>query len=210
MKFSVTLLWLALVLVSSAAPKFAVVRVTDIYRELPSTAALQKDIQSQREAILTNKRAEQLRVIIGELQALQAQLQAKKNELDSEGGRKLIRDFEIKRQEAETLRLEFEEFRAAEDKRINGDMVARMRGSLDRISAAAQQIAKERNLEGVFDTSGNTNTGLPFILYAADAEDLSEDVIGLLAEKPLDEPEKDPDAADEAEKPADAADKPIE
>ena len=210
MKFSVTLLWLALALVSSAAPKFAVVRVTDIYRELPSTASLQKDIQTQRDAILTNKRAEQLRVIIGELQALQAQLQARKNELDSEGGRKLIRDFEIKRQEAETLRQEFEEFRATEDKRINGEMVARMRGSLDRISAAAQQIAKERNLEGVFDTSGNTNTGLPFVLYAADAVDLSEDVIGLLAEKPLDEPEKAPDAAGEVEKTADAGDKPVE
>ena len=210
MKFSVTLLWISLVAISAAAPKFAVVRVTDIYRELPSTAEMQKDLKSQRDAILQNKRAVQLRGIIGELQVLQSQLQAKKNEMESESGKKLVRDFEIKRQEAETLRQEFEEFRESEDKRINKVMVETMRSSLDRISGAAQQIGKERNLEGVFDVSGNSNTGLPFILYSADSEDLTEDVIELLAEKPLDEAEETPETAEEAETPAETGDKPEE
>ncbi len=210
MKFSVTLLWISLVAISAAAPKFAVVRVTDIYRELPSTAEMQKDLKSQRDAILQNKRAVQLRGIIGELQVLQSQLQAKKNEIESESGKKLVRDFEIKRQEAETLRQEFEEFRESEDKRINKVMVETMRSSLDRISGAAQQIAKERNLEGVFDVSGNSNTGLPFVLYIADSEDLTEGVIELLAEKPLDEAEETPETAEEAETPAETGDKPEE
>ncbi|MEK6231687.1 MAG: OmpH family outer membrane protein [Luteolibacter sp.] len=210
MKFSVTLLWISLVAISAAAPKFAVVRVTDIYRELPSTAEMQKDLKSQRDAILQNKRAVQLRGIIGELQVLQSQIQAKKNEIESESGKKLVRDFEIKRQEAETLRQEFEEFRESEDKRINKVMVETMRSSLDRISGAAQQIAKERNLEGVFDVSGNSNTGLPFVLYIADSEDLTEGVIELLAEKPLDEAEETPETAEEAETPAETGDKPEE
>lgn len=210
MKFSVTLLWISLVAISAATPKFAVVRVTDIYRELASTAEMQKDLKSQRDAILQNKRAVQLRGIIGELQVLQSQLQAKKNEMESESGKKLVRDFEIKRQEAETLRQEFEEFRESEDKRINKVMVETMRSSLDRISGAAQQIGKERNLEGVFDVSGNSNTGLPFILYTADSEDLTEDVIELLAEKPLDEAEETPETAEEAETPAETGDKPEE
>ncbi|GEM_PF-1055522 len=210
MKFSVTLLWISLVAISAAAPKFAVVRVTDIYRELPSTAEMQKDLKSQRDAILQNKRAVQLRGIIGELQVLQSQIQAKKNEIESESGKKLVRDFEIKRQEAETLRQEFEEFRESEDKRINKVMVETMRSSLDRISGAAQQIAKERNIEGVFDVSGNSNTGLPFVLYIADSEDLTEGVIELLAEKPLDEAEETPETAEEAETPAETGDKPEE
>jgi len=199
-----------LVAISAAAPKFAVVRVTDIYRELPSTAEMQKDLKSQRDAILQNKRAVQLRGIIGELQVLQSQIQAKKNEIESESGKKLVRDFEIKRQEAETLRQEFEEFRESEDKRINKVMVETMRSSLDRISGAAQQIAKERNIEGVFDVSGNSNTGLPFVLYIADSEDLTEGVIELLAEKPLDEAEETPETAEEAETPAETGDKPEE
>ena len=202
MKFLVTLLWVSLAAMAAATPKFAVVRVTDIYRELPSTAALQRDIQAQREAILQNKRAELLRVIIGELQLLQSQLQAKKDELISEACKKLVRDYEIKRQEAETLRQEFEEFREAEDKRINKAMVEAMRSSLDRIGGAAQQLAKEQNFDGVFDTSGNSNTGVPFVLYVRDAVDLTEDVVGLLAEKPLDEAANAPEAAGEADKPS--------
>ncbi|MDE0836046.1 MAG: OmpH family outer membrane protein [Akkermansiaceae bacterium] len=210
MKFSVTLLWISLVAISAAAPKFAVVRVTDIYRELASTAEMQKDLKLQRDAILQNKRAVQLRGIIGELHVLQSQFQAKKNEMESESGKKLVRDFEIKRQEAETLRQEFEDFRESEDKRINKVMVETMRSSLDRISGAAQQIAKERNLEGVFDVSGNSNTGLPFILYTADSADLTEDVIEFLAEKPLDEAEETQETAEEAEPPAETGDKPEE
>ena len=89
-------------------------------------------------------------------------------------------------------------------------MVETMRSSLDRISGAAQQIAKERNIEGVFDVSGNSNTGLPFVLYIADSEDLTEGVIELLAEKPLDEAEETPETAEEAETPAETGDKPEE
>lgn len=66
MKFIVTFLWLAL----AATPKFAVVRVTDIYRDLPSTAATQKKVVAEREAIWEGKRAEHLRAMIGILRSL--------------------------------------------------------------------------------------------------------------------------------------------
>ncbi|MDP4625861.1 MAG: hypothetical protein NWT08_12065 [Akkermansiaceae bacterium] len=83
MKFIVTSLWLALVAISFAAPKFAVVRVTDIYRDLPSTAALQKKVVAERDAIMDNERAEQLRAIISVLQSMQVQLDAKKEDMES-------------------------------------------------------------------------------------------------------------------------------
>ena len=207
MKLSVTLLWIALTGICAAAPKFAVVRVSDIFRDLPSTVAMQKDIQSQHDAIMKTIAAEQLRSIIGELKNLQTLLQTKKNELETEAGRKLVRDYEIKRQEAETLKRDFDEFRATEDKRINKTMVVAMRSSLDRIAAAAQKIAMERNLDAVFDTSGNTDTGLPFVLYARDAVDLSADVLSLLSKKPLDETRVTPDATENFGKPAETVDK---
>lgn len=196
MKFTVILAWIALATTLSAAPKFGVVRVTDIYRGLPSTAAMQQKMQSEREAILKNTRAERLRTSIAEMEAIESQLRAVKDELDTEDGKKLIRAYEIKRQEVSTLRQAFEEYRAEEDKRINTDLVAATRASLNRISAAAQQIAKERNLDGVFDTSGNSNTGVPLLLYAAKAEDLTDDVIGLLGEKPVVEGEEATEAAE--------------
>lgn len=184
MKFLVLIAWLTLGMALAAAPKFAVVRVTDIYRSLPSTAALQKSVQQQRNAVLQNVRAEQLRSIIGELQSLQTELQAKRDELDTEPVKKLMRDYEIKRQEAETLRQEFEGYRGEEEKRINREMVAAMRSSLDRIAEASQKIAKERNIDAVFDPSGNTNSGVPFVLHHGDALDLTDDVVDLLGEGP--------------------------
>lgn len=195
MKFVITLTWLALSAVLTAAPKYAVVRVTDIYRELASTEAFQKQLQQQRDDILKNKRAEQFRISISELQALEAQLKENKDQMESETGQKLIRDYEIKRQEAETIRQEFEQYSSSETKRINKEMVAGMRASLQRITGAAEQIAKERNLDGVFDISGNSNTGVPFVLFVGDAPDLTDDVIELLDDKPLTE-NADPAAAD--------------
>ena len=187
MKFLITLSWLAFSAVLFAAPKFAVVRVTDIYRELPSTAATQKKIREQREAIESNERADGFRAILVELRDLEGVLKENKDRIDTENGKKLIRNFEIKRQEAEALREDFQEFSEEENKRINKEMVAGMRAALDRISAAATQLAKERNLDAVLDISGNSNTGIPFVLYSGDAPDITEDVVELLGEKPLEE-----------------------
>ena len=193
MKLFVTLLWLGFAALAFGEGGFAVVRVTDIYRELPSTAAMQEEIKAQRAEIIENQRAEQLRSIIVELQSIQSQLQGITDQTDTEQGKKVVRAYEIKRQEAETLRQEFEEFRAGEEKRINKLMVAEMRKSLNEITAAASQLAKERSLDGVFDTSGNSNTGVPFVLYVKDAEDLTEDVVELLnAKEPQEEPSEGP------------------
>lgn len=201
MKFLVTLAWLGLVASSSAAPKFAIVRVSDIYRELPSTAAKLKEIQNQRKAIEDNQRAEQFREIITELQGLQKQIEAGKDQIETDNGKKLVRAYEIKRQEAETLRVELERFGEAENKRINIEMVTGMRDSLNRIQEASRKLAAERNLDAVFDTSGNSNTGLPFVLYSGNAPDITADVIALLGEKPLDE--KPPAEKPLVEKPLD-------
>ena len=80
---------------ASAAPKFALVRVKDIYAELPSTVILQQQIKKERDDIMKDQRAEQLRKIIGELQALQAQLSDKANPLDEATQKKLARTYEI-------------------------------------------------------------------------------------------------------------------
>ena len=164
---------LATALPAAAAPRFAVVRIKDIYTALPSTAAIQQQIKDEQAAIMKDQRAEQLRKIIGELQALQAQLSDKTTPLDEATSRKLARTYEIKRQEAQTLQQEFENFKAEQEKIINRKMVAGMRASLDRIEAASQKISKERGYDAVFDSSGDTNTGVPFILFSKNAPDLT-------------------------------------
>jgi Skp family chaperone for outer membrane proteins len=83
--------------VAAAAPRVALVRVKDIYLALPSTTSFQQEIKNERDDILKDERAIQLRKIIGELQALQSQLSDKSTPLDEASNRKLARTFEIKR-----------------------------------------------------------------------------------------------------------------
>lgn len=164
------------VIATAAAPRFALVRVKDIYAALPSTTALQQTVKTQREDILRDQRAEELRTIIGELSALREQISDKAKPLDEATNRQLSRTYEIKRQEAQTLQQEFENFKEKREKEINRKMVAAMRASLDRIAKASAKIAKERGFHAVFDSTGETNTGQPFVLYHKEAPDLTADI----------------------------------
>ena len=182
---------IASALAAGAAPRFALVRVKDIYSALPSTTALQEQVKKERDEIMKNERAEQLRKIISELQTLQSQLSDKSKPLDEATSKTLARSYEIKRQEALTLQQEFEGFQTEQEKAINKKMVAGMRESLDRIAKVTAQIAKERGYDTVFDSSGNTNTGVPFILFSKNAPDITVDIQAAL---------KDGETASTAEK----------
>lgn len=166
----------AAALTASAAPRFALIRVKDIYTGLPATAALQQQIKAERDDIMKDQRAEELRKILAELQDLQTRLSDKNNPLSEEISRKLARSYEIKRQEAQTRQKEFESFRAEREKEINRKMVAGMRASLDAIMETSRRIGKEQGYDLVFDGSGDTNTGKPFVLYSREAPDLTDDV----------------------------------
>lgn len=176
---------LALILASStfrasAGPLVAVVRVRDIYAALPATEALQKQVKQERDAILLDPRAEELRRIIAQLREIQARLSDKKNPPDDASARMLARRYELTRQEAQTLQRDFENFRAEREKDINRRMVAGMRASLALIHETAHKVAAEQGCDLVLDNSGNTNTGVPFLLYQKDAPDLTSAVVAAL------------------------------
>lgn len=173
---AISMILLASVATAVAAPRFALVRIKDIHSELPSTAALQQQLKKERDDIMRDQRAESLRKIIGELQSLQAQLADKSNPLDEATNRTLARNYEVKRQEAQTLQQEFESFKSEQEKAINRKLVTGMRDSLNRIVTVSQQVAKERGYDTVFDSSGHTNTGVPFVLFSKNATDLTPEI----------------------------------
>jgi Skp family chaperone for outer membrane proteins len=183
-------------LTAVAAPRLALVRVKDIYSALPSTTVLQDRIKGQREQIMRDQRANKLREIVADLQTLQAQLSDKTKPLDEPTARTLARTYELKRQEALTLQQDFESFKTDQEKEINRRMVTGMRASLDQIAEVTRKIAKERGFEAVIDSSGDTNTGVPFVLFSKDAPDITDDVRAAL---------KDLAAAEEGKKPESAA-----
>lgn len=183
MKHLVTFLWLALTVSAISETKFATVRVTDIYRGLPSTEATQNDINEKRLAIMDDVRAERLREGTEELKELSGRLQEMtKEEPDPKQAEELLRACRQKATEVESLRQEFETFNEEQSELLKREIVDAMRASLDRITAAAGQVARERNLDVVLDISGESNTGVPVVIHSDDAADITEDVIELLGE----------------------------
>lgn len=170
----------------AAPPKVALVRISDVYRQLPSTKTEQAAITALRAEILKDQRAEELRKLISELQALQTELQRLNDTAGSDAARRdtLSREYEIKRSSVQSLQQEFETFRAERTAEINRKMVEGMRASLDRIAASAQKLGSEKGFDWVMDSSGSTNTGLPFVLYAKDAKDLTDDLMAALSAAP--------------------------
>ncbi len=197
MKFfpALSMTLLASALAATAAPRFALVRVKEIYAQLPSTLAFQQQIKSERDAVMKDLRADNLRKAITELQAVQAQLSDKSHPLDETANRLVARTYELKRQEAQSLQADFESFKAEQEKAINRKLVAGMRAALGRIVKTSQEIAKKQGFHMVLDSSGNTNSGVPFILSHKAAPDLTAEILTTLqAAEPTASPEKSMDA----------------
>jgi len=196
---SITLL--ATVLSATAAPRCALVRVKDIFTALPSTVAIQKQLEEEKATIMKDQRAVQLRTIIGQLQVLKAQLSDRNKPLEEATRRRLTRTYEITLQEANTLQKEFEEFKAEQEKIIMRKMVAGMRASLNRIEAVSKKISKERGYDLVFDSSGETNTTIPFVLFSKNAPDLTADIQAALKDSEAATPASKPEVTPPATKP---------
>jgi Skp family chaperone for outer membrane proteins len=183
-KAVIALIYAAATLGASAEPGIAVVRVREIYAALPATEDLQKQVKQERDAILRDPRAEALRRIIAVLQSIQARLSDKKNPLDDESAVKMARQYELTRQEAQTLQRDYESFRTKREKEINRRMIAGMRASLSLIHETARKVGAEKGYDLVLDNSGNTNTGVPFVLYQKNAPDLTDAVVAALEQHP--------------------------
>lgn len=167
----------------AAPPRIALVRITDIYQRLPSTKTEQAEITALRGEILKDRRAEELRKVIVELKTLQAEIQKADTTPGTDLGQKdkLAREYEIKRNTFESIQRDFETFRDEQNLEINRKMVVLMRASLDRISAEAKALGAKKGFDWVIDSSGNTNTGVPLVLYAKDAPDLTDEIVTTLS-----------------------------
>ncbi len=167
---------LAACFTAAAAPRIAVVRVADVYKQLESTRQQQQELQAKRQAVLKDRRAEELNKLVADLNARREQFAS----LDPESRVKAEREYAVKRQEAQTLREDFSSFQTAKNREINAELVAGMQASLKKIRETALKIGQEQGFDWVLDTSGNTNTGLPLVLYAKNAVDLTDRVAASL------------------------------
>jgi Skp family chaperone for outer membrane proteins len=174
------ILTLSAAIAAAAPPKVAVVRVADVFRQLEGTVKANQALQAKRAEITRDRRLVAYNALYADLQVRGKQLAAEAGKLDAATRGKLEREFAIKRQEAKSLLDDFESFRAERTKEINAEMVQGMKQRLDEIRRTAEKIAADEGYDWVFDGSGNTNTGVPLLLYARNPSDLSDRVLAAL------------------------------
>ena len=187
LRLAVTTILAALIGVATANPKIAVVRVADIHRALDSTKEQAAAIKAEREAIAKDARLRAYQSVLKELEQLNAKRNAALADTenpDQSIRENLKREYSLKLQEATTIYREYEAFREDRLKEINAKMVAQMEKSLAMIHAKASALGKKKGVDWVLDSSGQTNTGVPFILYAKSPLDLTSEVLTALGQSP--------------------------
>ena len=179
---------LALLLTTSLAPaqapRVALLRVDDVYNRLPETSRATELLKAKRDEIDKDPRDAGSKALFAELELRRKQLQSNTNKITPEARMKLEREFVIKLREANALRADFEGFQAAKTREINAEMVAGKKQRLQLIRQTAERMAKESGYDWVLDSSGNSNTGVPLVLFAKGADDLTDRVIAALATPP--------------------------
>ena len=164
----------------AAPPRVATVRVAEVFRKLESTATANDEVQAKREALQKDKRQAALDELTADLKLRAEKLAEGGASIDPVTRKKLEQEFLLKRQEAKSLEEDFEAFRTEKHREINAEMIADMRVRLETIRSAAEKIAKEEGYDWIFDSSGQTNTGVPLILYAKNPNDLTDRVLAAL------------------------------
>ena len=191
-KFAAALL--ALVLSTSPAPaeppRVAVLRVGDFVQQIEATLRTAELLKAKRDEINKDPRLASLKAMYSELQLRHNQLKSNAK-IDLEARKKLEREYAVKTREAIALRADFESYDTDKNRQIDAEMVAGRKQRLALIRQTAEKIAVEEGFDWILDSSGNTNTGVPLLLYAKNATDLTDRVVAVL-NTPASPPEPPP------------------
>ena len=166
----------------AAPPRVATVRVAEVHRQLDSTKKANDETVAKREALKKDKRQTAIAELAAEIDLRRKKLAETSTSIDQETRKKLAREFLLKEQELKSLQDDFASFHAEKTREINAEMVAGMRTRLDQIRAAAEKIAKQDGYDWIFDSSGQTNTGVPLVLYAKNPNDLTDRVLAAMGQ----------------------------
>jgi outer membrane protein len=162
------------------APRIAVLRVSDVFNKLESTARATAETAAKKAEIDRDSRLATYRELSADLQLRWKSLNENPPKIDAETRKRLAREYTIKLQEAKSVLEDFESFRSERNREIDTEAVAGMKQRLAVIHETAEKLAKEEGYDWVLDASGNTNTGVPLLLYVKKANDLTDRVLAAL------------------------------
>ncbi|MDA7881586.1 OmpH family outer membrane protein [Akkermansiaceae bacterium] len=168
--------------------KIATVNMERLFNEYHKTTEVQRDINIERARIQkdNNLRLKDIRDIDDSLQKIREQL--KDEEIGEKKKQDLIQEANDLSQDGIHKERERSEFLERRNRALSEKMSKQMRSILVKIQRTVSERAKAGNYDYIFDQSGNSNQGIPFVLHARDTTDLT----GSLLEEINKDAPKDP------------------
>lgn len=167
-------------LMNSAAAqrlKIATVSMEKLFDDYQRTAEIQKDINIERARIQkdNNLRLADIREIEKTIEELRQQLND--GEIGDKKKRELSQELQDLSQDGIHKERERSEFLERRNRSLNEKMMKQMRGILVELQRVVSDRAKAGNYDYIFDSSGNSNQGIPFVLHAREMTDLTESIL---------------------------------
>jgi Skp family chaperone for outer membrane proteins len=183
MKVLCPIAWLAFAAGSVTAQtktetRIAGVEINKVFREFHLAKDAVKGFDNERKSIAAGFNSAKFSKLADEVkQADQAVAAAK---AANEGLNRALREAELKHEEYRAMDKALREALKKHTDDLNRRLVASTRRLLDEIRKAVEKVGRERGYDIVVDTSGQTNTGIPLILYSRKLPDLTDEVIAWL------------------------------
>ena len=154
--------------------KIATVSMERLFNEYEQTEKVQREINIERARIQreNNNKLASIREIDSKLQKIREELNS--DELGEKQRADLIDESRALSQDGRSKEKERTEYLERRNRTLAQNMRKQMRGILVKIQRTVSEMAKEGNYDFIFDSSGNSNQGIPFVLHARDTTDLTE------------------------------------
>ncbi len=159
--------------------KIATVSMERLFNEFNETAEVQREINIERARIQkeNNVKLSDIRAIDAKLQVIREQLSDEKADIGEKKKSELLTESRELSQDGIHKERERTEYLERRNGALNEKMKKKMRGILEEIKRAVDDRAKSGNYDYIFDASGNSNQGIPFVLHARDTTDLTDSLL---------------------------------
>lgn len=154
--------------------KIATVSMERLFNEYKQTEKVQREINIERARIQreNNNKLASIREIDSKLQKIREELASE--DLGEKQRADLLEESRALSQDGRYKEKDRTEYLNRRNQTLAKEMKKKMRGILVKIQRAVSDVAKEGNYDFIFDTSGNSNQGIPFVLHARDTTDLTD------------------------------------
>src|SRR5213083_192507 len=178
--FSALMLALPIAALAQGTPKIGTVDMQKAFKEYNKTKEAEAKINDAKNAAKKeyDDRAEAYKKALDEINNLNKQLESPALSADKKTQTAKERDDKIAN--IKNMEREISDFRQTRERQLQEQLMRMREGIVKEITDVVMEKVKANNLDLVFDKSGMSINGVPFLLYAPDNVDFTNEIIDTL------------------------------